>query len=473
MRALWTAADAAAATGGEARGDWAATGLSIDSRSIAPGELFIALKDVRDGHDFVADALAKGACAALVSHVPEGCEDAPLLIVADVLEGLEALGRAGRARSRAKVAGVTGSVGKTSTKEMLRSILSRQGKVHAAEKSFNNHWGVPLTLARMPVDADFAVIEIGMSNPGEIAPLARMARPDVAMITTVAPAHMAAFGSLEGIAREKASIFEGLEPGGVAVINGDLGTTPILRDAAEAAGAKIVTFGQSGEFGLCKVVLSEGQTVAEARLGDQPAMFKLTTPGTHFAMNALGALAVAQALGADTGLATADLTKWTPYEGRGAREEITTDPARAGVFLTLFDDSYNANPASMAASLEMLATTEPRDGIGRVRKGRRIAVIGDMLELGKGEKDLHAALAGLEAMEQIHTVHTVGPLAQALHDALPEDQRGHHAPDGAAMAKEVSRLVDAGDVVLVKASLGTGLARVVDAIRKMGQVGPN
>ncbi|MFY0635725.1 MAG: UDP-N-acetylmuramoyl-tripeptide--D-alanyl-D-alanine ligase [Vannielia sp.] len=472
MSALWTAAEAAAATGGEARGDWAATGLSIDSRSIAPGELFVALTDVRDGHDFVADALAKGAAAALVSRVPEGCEEAPLLVVGDVLEGLEALGRAGRARTRAKVAGVTGSVGKTSTKEMLRAILARQGVVHAAEKSFNNHWGVPLTLARMPVEADFAVIEIGMSNPGEIAPLARMARPDVAMITTVAPAHMAAFGSLEGIAREKASIFEGLEPGGVAVINADLETTPILREAAEAAGGRIATFGKDGDFALGTVMLSEGQTVAEAWLHDQPAMFKLTTPGTHFAMNALGALAVAEALGADLGLATADLSKWTPYEGRGAREEITTDPARAGGFLTLFDDSYNANPASMAASLEMLAATAPRDGIGRVRKGRRIAVIGDMLELGPDEQALHAALAGLEAMEQVHTVHTVGPLAHALHTALPEDQRGFHAPDGAAMAREVSKLVDAGDVVLVKASLGTGLARVVDAIRKMGQAGP-
>ncbi|MCO6381430.1 UDP-N-acetylmuramoyl-tripeptide--D-alanyl-D-alanine ligase [Oceanicola sp. 502str15] len=472
MSALWTAAEAAAATGGQARGDWAATGLSIDSRSIAPGELFVALTDVRDGHDFVADALAKGAAAALVSRVPEGCEEAPLLVVGDVLEGLEALGRAGRARTRAKVAGVTGSVGKTSTKEMLRAILARQGVVHAAEKSFNNHWGVPLTLARMPVEADFAVIEIGMSNPGEIAPLARMARPDVAMITTVAPAHMAAFGSLEGIAREKASIFEGLEPGGVAVINADLETTPILREAAEAAGGRIATFGKDGDFALGTVMLSEGQTVAEARLHDQPAMFKLTTPGTHFAMNALGALAVAEALGADLGLATADLSKWTPYEGRGAREEITTDPARAGGFLTLFDDSYNANPASMAASLEMLAATAPRDGIGRVRKGRRIAVIGDMLELGPDEQALHAALAGLEAMEQVHTVHTVGPLAHALHAALPEDQRGFHAPDGAAMAREVSKLVDAGDVVLVKASLGTGLARVVDAIRKMGQAGP-
>ena len=474
MTALWTAAEAAEATGGEARGGWEATGLSIDSRSIEPGEIFVALKDVRDGHDFVADALAKGAAAALVSRVPEGvAADAPLLIVGDVLEGLEALGRAGRARTRARVAAVTGSVGKTSTKEMLRAILARQGRVHAAEKSFNNHWGVPLTLARMPVEADFAVIEIGMNHPGEIAPLARTAAPDVALITTVAPAHMAAFENIEGIAREKASIFEGLAAGGTAVINADVETAPILRAAAEARGAEIVSFGKAGDFALGKVVISEGQTVAEARLGDQPALFKLTTPGTHFAMNALGALATARALGADTGLATADLSKWTPYEGRGKREEIVTDPAAAEGFLTLYDDSYNANPASMGAALEMLSTTSPRNGIGKVRKGRRIAVLGDMLELGPDETRLHAALADHEAMGAIHTIHTVGPLSEALHAALPEDQRGVHAGDAAAMAQQVSRLIDAGDIVLVKGSLGIGLARVVDAIRKMGQGSPH
>jgi len=394
-------------------------------------------------------------------------------LVEDVLEGLEALARAARARTMARVAGITGSVGKTSTKEMLRAVLAAQGTVHAAEKSFNNHWGVPLTLARMPVEVDYAVIEIGMNHPGEIAPLARLTQPDVALITTVAPAHLAAFESLEGIAREKAAIFDGLATPGVAVINTDLDVTAILMEAAAVAGAHIVTFGKEADFALQSVSLSEGRTIAKASLHGEPAVFKLTSPGSHFAMNALGALAVVEALGADLGRAVNDLSRWQPFEGRGAEEKITTDPAENGGYLTLFDDSYNANPASMGAALEMLSVSVPRDGVGHTRKGRRIAVLGDMLELGEQEEALHAALAEHPAMEAIDVVHTVGPLSQALHSALPEDQRGYHADGGTEMAAEISRLIDAGDVVLVKGSLGIGLVRVVDAIRKMGQSGPN
>ena len=241
MTPLWTSADAVAATGGAAVGDWVATGVSIDTRTLQPGDLFVALKDARDGHEFVAQALAKGAAAALVSRVPEGvAADAPLLVVPDVLVALGDLGRAGRQRCAAKVVGVTGSVGKTSTKEMLRAVLGGQGRTHVAEGSYNNHWGVPLTLARMPADADFAVIEIGMNHPGEIEPLARMTRPHVALITTSAAAHLEAFDSIEGIAREKAAIFAGLEPGGVAVVNADLAHTPLLLDAARAVGASVI-----------------------------------------------------------------------------------------------------------------------------------------------------------------------------------------------------------------------------------------
>jgi len=233
MTPLWTSLDAEAATGGRAIGDWQVGGVSIDTRSIEPGDLFVALKDVRDGHEFVAAALEKGAGAALVSHIPDGvAADAPLLLVDNVLDALGDLGRAARARTAAKVVGVTGSVGKTSTKEMLRSVLAGQGRVHAAEHSYNNHWGVPLTLARMPADTEFAVIEIGMNHPGEIAPLAKMARPDVALITTITAAHLAAFDNVAGIAREKATIFDGLEPDGVAVVNVDLEVSPVLLDAA-------------------------------------------------------------------------------------------------------------------------------------------------------------------------------------------------------------------------------------------------
>ena len=232
---LWTSSEAAQATGGRATTKWEANGVSIDTRTIQPGDLFVALTAARDGHDFVSQALENGASSALVSRIPDDLtEDAPLLIVEDVQAALEALGRAARARTKARVVAITGSVGKTSTKEMLAAVLADQGRTHASVASYNNHWGVPLTLARMPADTQFAVIEIGMNHPGEIAPLAKMARPHVAIVTTVAAAHLEAFESIDGIAAEKGSICEGLEPRGVAVLNGDVPTYPILEQAARA-----------------------------------------------------------------------------------------------------------------------------------------------------------------------------------------------------------------------------------------------
>ncbi|WP_114967228.1 UDP-N-acetylmuramoyl-tripeptide--D-alanyl-D-alanine ligase [Alkalilacustris brevis] len=493
MTALWTAAQAATATGGQAQGDWSATGVSIDTRSLAPGDLFVALKAVRDGHDFVAEALKRGAAAAMVSHRPKGVsEDAPLLIVPDVLAGLEALGRAGRARASARVIGITGSVGKTSTKEMLRVMLARQGRVHAAEASFNNHWGVPLTLARMPVDAEYALIEIGMNHPGEIAPLSRLARPHVVLITTVAAAHLEALGSLEGIAREKATICEGLVPGGTAVLPADLETTPILMQAARQAGARICTFGQgaAADFHLSALRDLPEALVAEARAaGGQAILFKLPGAGRHFAMNALGALAAVQAAGADLALAALDLAEWSPPAGRGRREWLYLDTAEEAGFL-LIDDAYNANPASLGAALEMLAGLSPgpryRAGAAPVqaaterarrlsgqpaapRPGRRIAILGDMLELGPDEAAQHAAIATHPALAHVDLVHCVGPRMTHLWQALPEARRGMCATTPEALAARIHRLISAGDVVLVKGSKGSRVARVVDALRNLGQ----
>ncbi len=481
MTALWTSAEAQAATGGQATRPFEAQGLSIDSRTIAPGEMFVALTDARDGHDFVADALAKGAAAAMVARVPEGvAEGAPLLIVDDVLDGLRALARAARARTGARVIGITGSVGKTSTKEMLRATLGAQGRVHAAEKSYNNHWGVPLTLARMPADTEYAVIEIGMNRPGEIAPLARLADLTHALITTVAPAHLEAFDSVEGIAHEKASILDGLRPGGWAILNGDIAQAAILRARAAAVGARPVLFGtsESGEACLREVFLKDAQTIARADLrlpGQTPLRlpFKLHTPGRHFAMNGLAALAAAALMGADVGLAAGDLGRWTPYDGRGRRETVALDAADEALAFDLIDDAYNANPASVAAALDMLAASAPTDGIGRVVRGRRIAVLGDMLELGPAEAELHAALARHPAMARIDRVHCVGPRARALWEALPQARRGEHADTAEAFARRARALVDAGDIVLVKGSLGIGLRTVVDAFRKLGQAAPS
>ncbi|MGB5868761.1 MAG: UDP-N-acetylmuramoyl-tripeptide--D-alanyl-D-alanine ligase [Albidovulum sp.] len=470
MDALWTSADAAAATSGRATRAFAATGVSIDTRSLQKGDLFIALKDIRDGHDFVRAALDGGASGAVVSRIPDGCTEADcLLIVPDVLAALEDLGRAGRARAKARVVAVTGSVGKTSTKEMLRAVLAGQGVVHAAEASYNNHWGVPLTLARLPKTADFAVIEIGMSNPGEIAPLARLTRPHVALITTVARAHLAAFDNIEGIAREKASIFEGLEPGGIAILPGDLAVTPILMEAAKACHASIIRFGEGDEddYQLTGVSLSQDATIGQARHNGAPVLFKVRSAGRHFAKNALGAVAAATALGGDPALILCDLGQWQPPVGRGQREKIYIDPVEPAAYFDLIDDAFNANPDSMAAGLEVLAAATTRNGLGRHRVGRRIAILGDMLELGPDEDALHLAIASHPALADIQIVHCAGPRMRQLWQALPDRKRGEWHATAADLAARAHHLADAGDVILVKGSKGSKISVVVDALRKL------
>ncbi|WP_306752623.1 UDP-N-acetylmuramoyl-tripeptide--D-alanyl-D-alanine ligase [Paracoccus actinidiae] len=450
---LWTAEEAAAATGGRAQGVWAASGVSIDTRTIQPGDLFVALTDARDGHDFVAQALDKGASAALVSRIPDGvASNAPLLIVPDVLAALEGLGRAGRKRMTGKVVAITGSVGKTSTKDMARVALTGQGRIHAAEASYNNHWGVPLTLARMPRHTDFAIIEIGMNHPGEIAPLSRLARPHVAMITTVAAAHLEAFGAIEGIAREKGAIFEGLEPIGHAIIPEDLPVTQILRDCADAAGALVMGFGRDGQAKLMQAKTDDGTLKCRARISGETLDFTLQTTGSHFALNAVGVLAALAAAGADVKEAAMRLGDWLPPKGRGAVEDL------AG--LRLIDDAYNANPTSLSAGLATLAA---------LGGGRRVAILGDMLELGADEIPMHRDMAHDPSMVQVDLVHSAGPRMRHLHDALPPAKRGVWAETAEELAARVVDLVTPGDVVLVKGSKSSKISRVVDALRRAAQ----
>ncbi|WP_299303371.1 UDP-N-acetylmuramoyl-tripeptide--D-alanyl-D-alanine ligase [uncultured Litoreibacter sp.] len=466
--ALWTSAEAAKATGGRTVGDWSVDGVSIDTRTIEAGDLFVALKDVRDGHDFVAQALEAGAGAALVSRIPDGVtNDAPLLVVDDVLQGLEALGRAARVRTQAKVIGVTGSVGKTSTKEMLRSCLEGQGAVHAAEKSYNNHWGVPLTLARMPRETDYAVIEIGMNHPGEISPLAQMADLDVALITIVAPAHLEAFEDISGIAREKAAIFDGLRDGGVAIVNGDLDVSDLLISAAPGA---CQTFGtQDGAtWHMQQAQQGADCTVCRARHGDETVLFKINAPGAHFAMNGLAALAGCVAAGADLGQSVIALGQWQPPKGRGRRHFVRLDVVDERVGIDLFDDAYNANPASVGAALNVLSVIPPPHP-----RGRRVAILGDMKELGPTEAQLHAELAQLKATGEIGIFHCVGPLMKHFYDALPSEQRGLWAETSSELAAKPSRLVHAGDVVMAKGSLSMKMAQIVDAIKNLGQAVDN
>ncbi|WP_298261497.1 UDP-N-acetylmuramoyl-tripeptide--D-alanyl-D-alanine ligase [uncultured Litoreibacter sp.] len=461
---LWTSDEAVAATGGTSAVSWTATGVSIDTRTLEAGDMFVALKAERDGHDFVAQALEKGAGCALVSKIPDGVpKDAPLLLVEDVLAGLEALGRAARSRTHAQVIGVTGSVGKTSTKEMLRTALTGQGAIHAAEKSYNNHWGVPLTLARMPRDTDFAVIEIGMNHPGEIAPLAKMACPNVAIITIVAPAHLEAFVSVEDIAREKAAIFEGLEQGGTAIINADLATTQLLLSKAPS---NCETFGQSeaADWQLLEATSGDASTVCRASHAGTALVFKLGALGRHFAMNGLACLAAAHAAGADLGRAAVELSNWAPPSGRGQRKFIHLDAQMPEQGIDLFDDAYNANPASVGAALDVLASaTRPSAA------GRRVAILGDMKELGETEADLHASFATHQAMEHIDQVHCVGPLMKHLYDSLPASKQGLWAQTSAELAESPLALVRAGDVVMAKGSLSMKMALIVDAIKNLGQ----
>ena len=452
---LWNAQDAALTTGGQAVGDWAVTGVSIDTRTLQSGDLFVALKAARDGHDFVANALAAGAGAALVSRVPDGVDDtAPLLIVPDVQAALEDLGRAARARTKAKVIAVTGSVGKTSTKEMLRHMLGACGKTHASVASYNNHWGVPLTLARMPANTEFAVIEIGMNHPGEIAPLAKMAAPDVAMVTTVAEVHLEAFDDINGIALEKASIIDGLVPNGVAMMNADTPCTKVIETYTKDVTTR--WFGAAADDASLSAVRVQGaETYAVLQVEGTTYPVTIGSAGRHFAMNALGAVLAVGYLGADRRTAAAGLAAWNPVGGRGARQTLRID----GGTLDLIDDAYNANPTSLRAAMQVLAEADA---------SRKIAFLGDMKELGEKEHDFHREVAQWPCTDAIDIIHTVGPLMKSLNDVLPDGKRGQHFEDSAAMAAQAAHLVQAGDAVLLKASLSTNMRKVVDALQELG-----
>jgi UDP-N-acetylmuramoyl-tripeptide--D-alanyl-D-alanine ligase len=456
---LWTSKDVTAATGGQSTAQWAATGISIDSRSLAPGDLFVALKGPAfDGHDYIAQALDKGAIAALAQGRPAGlAEDAPLLLVEDTLAALTALGAAARARTSAKVIGVTGSVGKTGTKEALRACLSAQAPTSANLSSLNNHWGLPLSLARMAPKTTYGVFEVGMNHPGEIRVLSQLLRPDVAIVTNVEAAHIAFFDSVAEIAEAKAEIFEGMAPGGVAVLNRDNPLFIVLVERAEQAGlTDIIPFGRhpEAEARLIACSLGEAGSSVTADIRGQEVSYNLSLPGAHWVMNSLAVLAGVAAVGADLEPAADALAGLTPLQGRGERHQVSID---GGDFL-LIDDSYNANPTSMRSAFAVLARCAPGPG------GRRIAVLGDMLELGEEARALHVRLAVALEAAGIDLVFTCGPHMAALHQALPANRRSVHAADSQALAPLVAGAVRAGDVVLVKGSLGSRMAVLVGAL---------
>jgi UDP-N-acetylmuramoyl-tripeptide--D-alanyl-D-alanine ligase len=449
---LWTSGEIAAATGGQAGGGFSATGVSIDTRTLEPGDLFVALAGARDGHEFVAQAMARGAAGALVAREAAG----PHVRVADTQAALEALGVAARERApQARRGAVTGSVGKTSVTQAIMAGLTLAGRAHSSVKSYNNHIGVPLTLARMPRDAERAVFEIGMNHADEIRPLARMVRPHAAVVTTVGPVHTEGFADGEtGVARAKAEIFEGLEPGGVAVLNADNRWFELLRDAAETAGAHVRTFG-SGEGCDARLIDFQGaggHAVVQARLHGKAMDFPILQTGLHWGLNSLAVLLMLEALDVELSDGLAALGSFEPLAGRGAERRVTVD---GGAF-TLIDESYNANPISMASAIATLGVREA--------PGRRVMAVTDMLELGPGAAQFHAGLAASIEAARIDLVFCAGPLMKSLWDALPPTRRGGYAETAAELAPLVARSVEAGDVVMVKGSNGSKAGVVAQAL---------
>ncbi len=440
----------------------AVSGLSIDSRTVLPGEAYFAIKgDVHDGHDFVDAALEAGAALAVVesAQAAKFAADARLLVVEDVLEGLRDLARAARARLGGQVIAITGSVGKTSTKEALRHVLSAQGATHASVASFNNHWGVPLSLARCPADMRFAVFEIGMNHAGEIEPLVKMVRPHLAVITTVEPVHLEFFSGIEAIADAKAEIFAGVEPGGAAVLNRDNAQFARLAQRARERGiSRIVSFGSGDDADARLIDLSLHATCSavHATILGHDVTYKLGVPGRHMAMNSLAVLATSSLAGADLALAALSLSTLAPAAGRGVRRALELGNGEA----ILIDESYNANPASMAAALNVLGQAD----VGS--QGRRIAVLGDMLELGPAGPELHRGLADVVAANRIALVYCCGPLMRNLWDALSPAKRGFYAENSTGLEPQVVAAIRAGDAVMVKGSLGSKMKTIVNALEK-------
>lgn len=459
MTALWTKDEAQKATGGKAFGPaWEAHGISIDSRSVEKGDLFVALTGPNhDGHAYVAKALEAGAVAALVHAIPEGLDEtAPLLLVNDTLEGLRALGAAARARSSAKIIGVTGSVGKTSSKEMLKLALEAAGPTHASVGSFNNHWGVPLSLARMPRDVAFAVFEMGMNHPGEITPLTSLVRPHIAIITSVEAVHMEYFASTAEIAAAKAEIFDGVVTGGVAILPRDNRHFAYLKREAEAKGLSVQSFGSHIDAGarLLDCAVDPAETVVFALFGEQALSYRVGVSGRQWAMNSLAVLKAAAAAGVPLADAAKALGHMQAPKGRGQRRKL----AWAEGSVELIDESYNASPVSMRAAIASLAAAKPGKG------GRRIAALGDMLELGEASTSLHAGLAEAVVERGIDIVFTAGPLMLSLHEALPSALRGLHAASADALAPLLAEALKSGDVVMIKGSAGSRMGRVVQAL---------
>lgn len=454
---LWTAQELSNITGGKITGDWQINDISIDSRTTEKGNLFVALTgDNFDGHDFIRDAAEKGAVAAIVSRPVE--TSIPVLMVEDTLEALTQIGIAGRARSKAIFIGITGSAGKTSTKEALGYILSQQKKTFFNPRSFNNHIGTPLTLARLPQDAEYAVLEMGTNHPGEIAFLTNMVNPDIGIITTIAPGHIEFFPTEQDIAREKSCIFDHAPE--LAILPADNAHIDLLKDEAQKRGVKnIITFGQqqSANTHLTEIKLHPGHSDLTATINGKTLKYKINAAGVHWALNSLCVLSVVDHLQLDLKKAAHDFANVKPTTRRGQQSLINFSK---GTF-TLIDDSYNSNPASVRTGIAVLSACQPK------KSGRRIAVLGDMLELGQNGPQYHAELATPLAESGIDIVATCGALMKHLHENLPKNITRLHAENSATLCTQITDMLKDGDVILVKGSLGSKMILIIDALHHL------
>lgn len=467
-KTIWTASEAAQATGGTVGSDWMASGVSIDTRTLEPGDLFAAIKGPNhDGHNHVSAALAKGAAAAMVeSRLQDTVSADMLLTVKDTVQGLRDLAAASRARSAAKICAVTGSVGKTGTKEMLAAALAAQGKVTSTAGNLNNHYGLPLSLARMPADCDYGVFEMGMNHAGEISPLSKLARPHVAIITTVAPVHIEYFKDIEGIADAKAEVFDGLLEGGTAVISRDSPHFDRLAAKARDAGAKMVWgFGihSFSNARLLAYVPDETGARVEASVGSKHLKYRLAMRGKHWALNSIAVLAAAGSMGADLDIAAETLASVAPTKGRGQVFSVKVDGGKIDVI----DETYNASPVAVRAAFDVLAASKPGRG------GRRVVVLGDMLELGDHATTEHMALVEDIKAHDFDLVFACGQYMSDILDALPEELHGARSGSSAQLAPYVVSKIRAGDLVLVKGSAGSHMGKVIDAIKALGAVTNN
>jgi UDP-N-acetylmuramoyl-tripeptide--D-alanyl-D-alanine ligase len=465
---LWSSVEAAKATGGLTSGQWVAKGISIDTRTLEKGDLFIAIRgDATDGHNYARDAITKGAVAVVIDKDIDGIPQDKILRVADTFKAMQDLGIAARARTGAKIIGITGSVGKTGTKEMLGRALSSIGFTYYSEKSLNNHWGVPLSLARMDAGSDYGVFEMGMNHANEIAPLSSMVKPHIAIITTVAAVHIENFADgLDGIAKAKSEIFSGMDKNGIAIINRDNGHYEMMLEEAKKYGiTKIMTFGEheSADARLLNCMVASNGAMITGNILGEAVQFSMRDAGPHHAMNVMAVLLAVKLAGGDLAPCIKALKEIEPPAGRGKREHINIGDAQNPI--TLIDESYNASPIAMQAAFKVMALIDPGRG------GRRIAILGDMYELGADSAKMHRDLALPLQAAGVDLVYTCGPMMKNLYDALPEQNRGQHHDEAPEMAKIVPDVLVPGDVVLVKGSRGGGeiprMQMVVEALRKI------